>query len=136
MASAPSSVKRWYDGNCHCAAIKFKVLLASLEDYEVKTCNCSICSRNGYMLVYPPREDLVYLRGEDSIKGYYFNDKQAEHRFCGNCGSSISVDPHGNFGDQDFVAVNVRMLQGIELDRLKITAVDGKKLIPTPYNPK
>ncbi|KAL9006244.1 MAG: hypothetical protein Q9188_001016 [Gyalolechia gomerana] len=87
------------------------------------------------MLVYPPREDFVYLRGEDSIKGYYFNDKRAEHKFCGNCGSSIWVDPHGNFGEHDMVIINVRMLQGIELDQLKIKAVDGKNMIPVPYNP-
>lgn len=136
MASAPSPEKKWYLGNCHCAAIKFKVLLPSLDEHEVKTCNCSICSRNGYILAYPPREDLVYLRGEDSMKGYYFNDKLAEHKFCSKCGSSILVDPHGKFGDQDWVGVNVRMFQGIELDQLKIEAVDGKNAIPTPYNPE
>lgn len=60
------------------------------------------------MHIYLERSEIVYLKGEDSIKGYYFNEKRAEHKFCPNCGSSISVDPHGAFGGSDWVSLNVR----------------------------
>lgn len=70
-------------------------------------CNCSICSRNGYLHVYLDRSEIVYLKGEDTSKGYYFSEKKAEHKFCPNCGSSFSVDPHGSFGSPDWVSINV-----------------------------
>ncbi|KAL8723052.1 MAG: hypothetical protein Q9225_000594 [Loekoesia sp. 1 TL-2023] len=135
MASTETPEKKWYNGNCHCAAIKFKALIPSLDEHVVRTCNCSICSRNGYMHVYLPRKDVVYLRGEDSIRGYYFNEKRVEHKFCPNCGSSVGIDPHGNYGTS-FVSVNVRMLQDVELDQLKIETFDGKNKLPPPYNPE
>ncbi|KAI4147207.1 MAG: hypothetical protein LQ341_001846 [Variospora aurantia] len=131
MAAAEAPEKKWYFGNCHCAAVKFKVHMPPLDEHQVKTCNCSICSRNGYMHVYPARADVVYLKGEDSVKGYYFGGKKAEHKFCPNCGSSISVDPHGAFGEEDMV----RMLQDVELDQLKVGTVDGKTF-GAPYDPK
>ncbi|KAL8788649.1 MAG: hypothetical protein Q9213_001577 [Squamulea squamosa] len=86
------------------------------------------------MHVYVPREELEYLKGEDAIKGYYFGGKRAEHKFCPNCGSSFSVDPHGAFGP-DLVSVNVRMLQDVDLEKLKFKTADGKSYEP-PYNPE
>jgi hypothetical protein len=37
--------KRVYDGNCHCGAIKFSVAWKPVEEIEVLSCNCSLCSR-------------------------------------------------------------------------------------------
>lgn len=112
---------RWYHGNCHCEAIKFKVLVPSLDEHQVSVCNCSACSRNGYMHVYVARDDVVYLKGEESAKGYYFGKKRAEHKFCPNCGSSFSVDPHGAFGGPDMVSINV-CLYDASLHHLLISA--------------
>ncbi|KAI4202971.1 MAG: hypothetical protein LQ350_002188 [Teloschistes chrysophthalmus] len=133
--AATEPEKKWYYGNCHCAAVKFKVHFPSLDEHEVTVCNCSICTRNGYTLVYPKREDIEYLRGEDTLKAYYFGSKKAEHRFCPVCGSSVSIDPHGAFGT-DFVAMNVRMFQDVELDKLKVKTVNGKETLGEPYNPE
>ncbi|KAL8874647.1 MAG: hypothetical protein Q9174_000052 [Haloplaca sp. 1 TL-2023] len=124
MATAEAA-KVSYTGNCHCDAIKFELRTRPLDEQEVSVCNCSICSRNGYMHIYVMREELKYLKGGDAPKGYYFGKKKAEHRFCSTCGCSMFVDPHGSFGS-DIVAVNVRMLQGVDLDGLKIKNVDGK----------
>ncbi|KAL8707871.1 MAG: hypothetical protein Q9220_007155 [cf. Caloplaca sp. 1 TL-2023] len=107
MATTESAAKKWYNGNCHCAAIKFKAQLPSLDEHQLQTCNCSICFRNGYLHAYVLREEVEYLQGEDSIKGYYFGEKRAEHKFCPNCGSSISLDPHGAFGTPDKISINV-----------------------------
>ncbi|KAI4232738.1 MAG: hypothetical protein LQ349_004816 [Xanthoria aureola] len=125
---------RQYYGNCHCARIKFKTLLPSLDEHEVQVCNCSICSRNGYLHVYVAREEIEWLKGENSMKGYYFGGKQAEHKFCPNCGSSISVDPHGAFGP-DWVSINVRMLQDVDLEKMKIKTFDGRNKLEPPYRP-
>lgn len=129
--------KVWYDGNCQyvysfivhvacqrlhlpslmrtadldtfisCAAVKYKVLLPSLDSYEIISCNCSICTRNGYLNIYPKREELVFSRGAETLKGYYFGNKDCEHKFCPNCGSSVLIDPHGRKSTEDLVGVNV-----------------------------
>ncbi|KAL8841474.1 MAG: hypothetical protein Q9170_000937 [Blastenia crenularia] len=87
------------------------------------------------MHVYPSRDDIVYLKGEDSIKAYCFTDKRVEHKFCPNCGSSISVDPHGALGGPDIVSMNVRMFQDVEIEKLKVKTTNGKAY-PPAYNPE
>ena len=49
-------------GNCHCEAIKFELRTRSLDEQEMSTCSCSICSRNGYMEVFVAREELKHVR--------------------------------------------------------------------------
>lgn len=34
-----------YKGNCHCGAITYALKSKPLEDIEVMSCNCSLCSR-------------------------------------------------------------------------------------------
>ncbi len=41
-----------YEGGCHCGYIKFRATLSPpLPEYEVLWCNCSVCSKLGYLLV-------------------------------------------------------------------------------------
>ena len=42
-----------YRGSCHCGKIAFEVE-GTLE--QVMECNCSLCSRRGYLLWFVPRE--------------------------------------------------------------------------------
>ena len=50
--------------NCHCGAVRFTVTLKyPFPKYEINKCNCSICTKNGYLLVYPPRKDVVWTQG-------------------------------------------------------------------------
>ena len=140
----------WYEANCHCAAIKYKVKLPPLESLEIVSCNCSICTKNGYFNVYPKRKDLVYIQGEDSVKGYLFGKKACVHKFCPMCGSSLFVEP--DMDDVEGMALNVilliifcvwrfadtvkvRMIKDIDLDMLKYKKFDGKTKLNPPYNP-
>lgn len=53
-------------------------------------CNCSICQRNGYLLVYPIRENLKLGDGsEEAMGSYRFGNKNVKHNFCKECGSSV-----------------------------------------------
>lgn len=50
--------------SCHCGAVVYNVTLKHLfPKYTVLTCNCSICEKNGYLLVYPARRDVVFEKG-------------------------------------------------------------------------
>lgn len=41
-----------YECGCHCGYIKFAVTLSpALPEYQVVQCNCSACTRFGYMLI-------------------------------------------------------------------------------------
>lgn len=105
MSKTEASDRVWYEANCHCGAIKYKVNTPSLETQKVTNCNCSICCKNGYLNVYPKRTDVVFHCGEDHIKGYLFGEKKCVHKFCPTCGSSLFVDPH--MDDPELMVVNV-----------------------------
>ncbi|KAF2873197.1 Mss4-like protein [Massariosphaeria phaeospora] len=107
-----SSDMQEYDALCHCGTVRYTVTLSPpLAKQKVVSCNCSICSRNGYLLVYPLREQLSVKSGEDALKSYSFGIKRNLHKFCGKCGSSVLFDPrmaeHGEA--PDLLGVNVRL---------------------------
>jgi hypothetical protein len=86
-----------YNGSCHCGAIKYTVTLddalAPEGTGKINKCNCSICHSNGYLLVYPKREDVVWLNDSESkLRDYYMGRKLKAHRFCPECSSSILID--------------------------------------------
>lgn len=116
--------------NCHCGAVRFTVTLKyPFPEYKINKCNCSICIKNGYLLVYPPRKDLVWIKGRDihlapglsvmfmligydNMTEYYFGMKKKAHKFCKTCGTSILIDFKRNeYGvtdpEKDKLAVNV-----------------------------
>ena len=114
MTSSEESERVWYHANCHCANIRYKVQLPPLETLEIMNCNCSICSKNGYMNVYPNRRDIVFVSGEDTMKGYQFGNEKSTHQFCPMCGSSLFIDPY--IPDNDKVVVNVSLSYSFSID--------------------
>ncbi len=42
-----------YHGNCHCGAVTYTVKTKPLDDIEVMSCNCSLCSRVRSCLSFP-----------------------------------------------------------------------------------
>ena len=54
------SSKAWYEGGCHCGAVRFKV---RIEVFEALECNCSICSKKGFINLISAPDDFVLLRG-------------------------------------------------------------------------
>ena len=100
-----------YAAQCHCGTVQYEVLLSPpLPRWKVVSCNCSICSRNGYLLVYSERSQLHIKSGEDALKNYSFGVKRNLHKFCGECGSSVFFDPRmKEFGEAppDLIGVNV-----------------------------
>lgn len=101
-----------YSASCHCGAVSYTVHLSPpLPEWKVVSCNCSICARSGYLLVYPSREQLHINRGDGALKSYSFGPKKSLHKFCGECGSSVFFDPRmkerGEGGGLDLLGINV-----------------------------
>ncbi|ATZ46360.1 hypothetical protein BCIN_01g09710 [Botrytis cinerea B05.10] len=126
-----------HEGGCHCGAVTFTVTLKwPFPKYTVNSCTCSICTHNGYLLVYPMRQDVKFSGdSEENMGSYKWRHKVADHRFCKTCGSSIMIDLRRPeiFGEtdprKDMVGINVRNFKNIDLDALSYTYFDGKNLI-------
>ncbi|KAF1991589.1 hypothetical protein K402DRAFT_388992 [Aulographum hederae CBS 113979] len=134
---ATEQVYETYRGNCHCGAVVYSVKLPTLKTYTLNDCNCSICVKNGYLLAYPLRKDLEFIKGKDEMKSYFCASKTNPHRFCGECGGSIMVEFTPEFCQRlnrpDSVALNIRMLQDIDPQKLNLRQTDGKEGLDPPY---
>lgn len=111
-----------YKGSCHCGNVRFEV---QTDLATVISCNCSLCSRAGYLLTFVPEGQFQLLAGKDAQSDYQFNKKHIHHLFCKNCGVRSFGHGKGPDGSETY-AVNVRSLDGVDLDGLKVQKVDGK----------
>jgi hypothetical protein len=108
------------EGRCHCGRIRFEV---DGDPDRVSACNCSICTRTGYLHwpVDPARVRI--LAGDGEWTSYRFGTRVADHRFCPTCGVSPFRIARS---DPDKITINVRCLEGIELDAVAIARFDGR----------
>lgn len=110
---------KWYDGGCHCGAVRFRVRIHEPKALE---CNCSVCAKKGFINLIAAPEDFELVAGEDSLTTYRFNTKAAEHRFCKICGVHPFSRPRSHPGSYD---VNARCLDD-GFDWLTIEPFDGQ----------
>jgi hypothetical protein len=113
-----------HQGSCHCGRIAFEV---EGDVEQVMECNCSHCSRKGYLLWFVLRDQLRLSTPESSLRTYTFNKHVLQHHFCGTCGCapfSFGNDPKG----AAMAAVNVRCLPDLDRSDLKVVPFDGKSL--------
>jgi hypothetical protein len=109
-----------YEGGCHCGRVRFRVRgdLTRLSE-----CNCSMCAKKGFVHLIVPLDQFELLSGADNIATYTFNTHVAKHTFCKTCGIHSFYTPRS---DPDKVDVNVRCLDGVDLDAIKPKPFDGK----------
>ena len=110
-----------YEGGCHCGAVRFRALV---ERHEAIHCNCSICTKTGFLHLILPKERFTLLRGEESLVTYTFNTRVAQHRFCRICGVHPFYAPRSH---PDGVSVNARCLDGDVVDRFQVVPFDGAR---------
>lgn len=113
-----------YRGSCHCGRIAFDV---EGEIPQVTECNCSHCSRKGYLLWFVPQQQFRLTTPEANLSTYTFNKHHIKHRFCAHCGCA----PFGEATDRSgkaMAAVNVRCLENVDPSNLKTVHFDGRSL--------
>jgi hypothetical protein len=108
------------EGGCHCGAVRFRITAALTG---VIDCNCSVCTKKGFLHLIIPPEQFTLLSGEDALATYRFNTGTAKHQFCRHCGIHPFYIPRS---DPDKIDVNVRCLDGIDVERLDIAPFDGR----------
>ncbi len=112
-----------YKGSCHCGNIAFE---AEGELKLAMACNCSICSKKGSLLWFVPADKFRMLSAK-TVGSYKFNKHVIDHHFCENCGINPyadGADPKGN----RMAAINIRCLEGIDLDAVPVKHFDGRAL--------
>jgi len=110
-----------YSGSCHCGKVRFEV---TADVTKAGACNCSICSRVGWLVTSVAPENFKLLAGEDAQTDYQFGRKTMHHTFCSTCG--VHAFGHFRAGGQEKVIVNLRCLEGLDLDQLELQKFDGK----------
>ena len=111
-----------YRGGCHCGAVSFKV---NVDLSDPITCNCSYCQKRGSILAFVPAQEFELEGGEAKLTEYRFNTKMIEHLFCSGCGMESFA--RGEMPDgTKMVAINVRCLDGVDVESLNTTMVDGR----------
>jgi len=109
-----------YRGSCHCGSVQLEV--DAPERIKCGDCNCSICSKSGFLHLIVPKSKFKLLSGEENLTTYTFNTGTAQHRFCKTCGVKSFYIPRSNPDGYD---VNVRCLKP-QPKELVIEPFDGK----------
>jgi hypothetical protein len=86
---------RTFEGGCHCGRVRFRIT-AHLE--HVAECNCSICTKKGFLHLIVPPEHFELLRGKEELTTYEFNTGTAKHTFCRHCGIHAFYVPRSDPG--------------------------------------
>ena len=108
-------------GGCHCGRVRFEVLAPA--QIEVTDCNCSICSRAGYLHLIVSKSRFKLLSGAEALTTYEFNTRTAKHLFCSVCGIKAFYVPRSH---PDGFSVNARCLDAGTVVHMSVIPSDGK----------
>jgi hypothetical protein len=97
-----------HSGGCHCGRVSFEVIAPA--QMEVTDCNCSICSKTGYLHLIVPKSQFKLLSGADVLSTYQFNTGTAQHLFCSH---------------PDGYSVNARCLDQGTVAGMRVKQMDG-----------
>ena len=109
-----------YQGSCHCGAVKFEIEAPS--KLEVERCNCSICSKSGFLHLILPLSKFRLISGKEQLSTYTFNTGVAKHTFCKICGVKPFYTPRSN---PDGIDINVNCLD-TQPKAINIIEFDGQ----------
>jgi len=110
-----------HTGGCHCGRVRFEVLAPA--KLRVSECNCSMCSKAGYLHLIVPADRFKLLSGGETLTTYGFNTQTAKHLFCSVCGIKSFYVPRSH---PDGFSVNARCLDGGTVESMTVKALDGR----------
>jgi hypothetical protein len=113
-----------YAGSCHCGAVAYTV---EVDTDQALKCNCTICSKLGAVWAFAPKAKFKLAKGEGGQGDYLFNKKKLHHRFCTTCGIESYAEGTGPDGSPT-VGINLRCVEGIDVDKLSPRAWDGRSM--------
>ncbi|MFM7507252.1 MAG: GFA family protein [Rubrivivax sp.] len=105
----PTPIQPRHRLSCHCGAV---VLELELPDGIVnpRRCDCSMCRRRGAIVASVPLDGIRIVQGQEQLRLYQFNTREARHYFCAVCGI-YTHHQRRSFPDQ--YGYNVGCLEGV-----------------------
>ena len=115
-----------YTGACHCQQVRFEIEVntpntESTENLNISRCNCSICTKSGFLHLIVDKANFHLISGESALTIYQFNTGIAKHTFCKHCGIKAFYQPRShpngvsvnyNCLDQPLPAYTLRQFDG------------------------
>jgi len=109
-------------GGCHCGRVRFEVTAPA--KIQVAECNCSMCSKAGYLHLIVPADRFRLIAGKDSLSTYSFNTHTAKHLFCSVCGIKSFYVPRSH---PDGFSVNARCLDEGTVEEMTVKQTNGRE---------
>ena len=113
--------KTTHKGGCHCGAVRFE--FTAPAKMSLTNCNCSVCSKTGFLHLFVPHKDFTVLTGVDQLTTYKFNTCTAKHLFCRQCGVKGFYQPRSH---PDQWSVNYRCIDEGTLEISETIDFDGQ----------
>ncbi|EJD05618.1 uncharacterized protein FOMMEDRAFT_165994 [Fomitiporia mediterranea MF3/22] len=110
-----------FKGSCHCGGVTLEYDHPALEERPPVSCNCKMCTRYACLYIYGPESALHLTRGEPST--FLSRGKDVNFYFCHSCGCMLCWTGWGRSG------ANVRMFDGVKVDKLVLEYHDGAHLV-------
>jgi hypothetical protein len=101
--------------------VRFEVLAPAR--IRVSECNCSICSKSGYLHLVVPADQFTLISGREVLTSYSFNTRVAKHLFCSVCGIKSFYVPRSH---PDGFSVNARCLDPGTVEDMVVVQTDGR----------
>ena len=111
----------WHAGSCHCGAVRIEV--RAPPGVELHDCNCSMCTRSGYLHLIVPATDFRLVAGEGDLTEYRFGTRTARHLFCRHCGVKAFYVPRSH---PDGFSVNFNCLDRYTIRGFRVLPFDGQ----------
>lgn len=89
----------------------------------VLDCNCSICSKTGFLHLIVEAGEFRLLTDPTALTTYRFGTHAAQHLFCTRCGIKSFYRPRSHPGGW---SVNLRALDDVSALTVTITPYDGR----------
>jgi hypothetical protein len=110
-----------HTGGCHCGRVRFEVIAPA--KLEVADCNCSICSKYGFLHLIVPADRFKLISNREALTTYSFNTHVAKHFFCSTCGVKSFYIPRSH---PDGISVNVRCIDSDTIESISVKPFDGR----------
>jgi hypothetical protein len=110
-----------HTGGCHCGRVRFEVIAPA--KLEVADCNCSICSKYGFLHLIVPADRFKLISNREALTTYSFNTHVAKHFFCATCGVKSFYIPRSH---PDGISVNARCIDSDTIESISVKPFDGR----------
>lgn len=122
-----------HEGSCHCGAVRFR-LTADID--HARECDCSVCRKRGLLTFRAAPDALELLTPMEEMAVYRWGSETAADYFCRTCGILPFRRPSRPAAEEldkgvqpfDGWAVNLRCIDGLDLDRLPHVRIAGSAL--------